>query len=210
MDVLKFKTVNGVNIVELNNVLNALTLSVTLEPVKIEPNNVIDIETLGTFTEDDKTDIIYAVQYLGPVHYATYVQNKLDAIDENTQVLINQGIDYDDGDGVKNYSLSLVAQHNLDAIGGNFTDNVMENMVANSLSAAAAYAAVEASVYPARVSTTDGNFHSFATHTKLMAFKNASFGAIKTIYYEGQDLRVLVLNVAYGDFDAVDAIQDNR
>lgn len=137
-------------------------------------------------------------------------RNKNWEIDQKTQALIYKGIDYDLGgsDGIKNFSLTLTAQHNLDAIGGNFTDNLLHAMKSNNIDIDTAYPIIESSMYPARVSLTDGGFYSFQDHDSLMNFKNAAFGKIKEIYNNGQDLRVLV-NACTNIAD-LEAITDDR
>jgi len=138
-------------------------------------------------------------------------------IDFNTSLVIGKGVDYDvnqdeNNQDIKKFSLSLIAQHNADAIGGNFSDNVIQYGYENDCSIKEAYEAVHFGVYDqgygVRVSTVDGLYYTFTDHTKLMKFKNFLFGYIKVIYYAGQDIRSDIHDA--NNILELDAIIDTR
>jgi hypothetical protein len=211
MDDLKFKAVNGIDVVDLQDTLDGLTLSVTLEDSKLEANHVVDVWANGTFSAGDKAIIIAAVEGLGAVHFDTYVTNRLNDVDARTAELIGNGLTYEVSIGVfKDFSLSDNAQKNLNGIRGNFTGNVELTQELNSLTRTAAYAAVEPNVFPVEISTMDGNKHEFTTYEAFMGLHNAAFSTVKGHYESGQDLRIQLLAVTYGDFAGIDAIVDNR
>jgi len=176
-----------------------------------------DIEVTVIF-EYAKTTLQWdQVQSVVDAHQISSLQDIKDKknsdIDRHSQDLIYKGLDYDvnqdaQNPDIKNFSLSLVAQHNLDSVGGNFSDNVLEYMAANGVDAATAKTVIQSVVYPVRISTTDGGYHSFTDHTSLINFKNTAFGRVKSVYNEGQDLRISV-NAAQTIAD-VEAIEDNR
>ena len=206
MGTLKFKAVNGVNVVGLQDTLDNLTLTAVLDAVKLEADHVIDVSSQDPFDAADTTNIVNAVESLGAVHYDSYASNKKAEIDAKTATLIGEGHTY----LTKHYNLDLITQHNIDALGGNFSDNVIERMFSAAEDLATAYAVIQGSTYPARVSTSDGGYTSFTTHTDYMAFKNSCLGRIKDISYGGQDKRGEVDALTYGDFNGVDGIVDNR
>ena len=214
MDYVYFKSINGIRDKDLNAALSDVgpSLTVALDDVVLESTGRIDIITSdpANFTQADRDLIISTVEAIdngaGAISFENYVRDKKQEIDDKTAELIAQGRTYLG----KHYRLDLITQHNVDALGGNFSDNVIERMNTEGESLATAYATVQLGTYPARVSTSDGGYTSFTTHTAYMAFKNDLLGRIKVVSYGGQDKRAEVDAVTYGDFDGVDAVNDDR
>ena len=211
MDMIKFKAEAGVNSKSVQDLVDALSLSVALDNIEIESNTVFDIITSDPagFTQADRDAIISAVEALGAWSFETYVQMREAEFNEKTKELIHLGYTHNS----KHYNLDIISQHNADAVGGHFSDNVIERAVSQGEDLATAYSIILAASYPVRISTSDGGYTEFTNHTDYMVFKNALLARIKSVSEGGQDLRDQAKDLIandYGNFAAVDAIVDNR